>query len=166
MWSGVTLMISSPLSEALARKRAWPHITPSDRKYLSNRREYEPKVSSPIVRMMTSLLHHPSCTINSIPISRTVPTAKPPPVVSMCIIHVAGIFQPKSGWAPTCDDPLPNNTSREGTPLDTSSCALCSEGLVPSGWDGLLLTRFLKLVDIALANYGPGYSHSTWISDN
>ena len=87
MWSSVTLMISSPLSEALARKRAWPHITPSDRKYLSNRREYELKVSSSIVRMMTSLLHHPSCTINSIPISRTVPTAKPPPVVSMCFIH-------------------------------------------------------------------------------
>ena len=38
----------------------------------------------------------------------------------------------------------------EGTPLETSSCALCSEGLVPLGWDGLLEAFFLKLVAITI----------------
>ena len=51
------------------------------------------------------------------------------------------------------DDPLPSTTSNEGTPVETSSCALCSEGLVPRGWVGLPLTRFLKLLAMKCTNW-------------
>ena len=43
---------------------------------------------------------------------------------------------------------IPSNTSREGTPVDTSSWVLCREGLVPLRWVDLLLPFFLKLLAI------------------
>lgn len=45
---------------------------------------------------------------------------------------------------------IPSNTSREGTPVDTSSWVLCREGLVPLRWVDLLLPFFLKLLAICL----------------
>ncbi len=41
---------------------------------------------------------------------------------------------------------LPNSGSRDGTPVEASSCALWKDGLVPRGWLGLELDFFLKLV--------------------
>ena len=52
---------------------------------------------------------------------------------------------------------VPRRASREGTPVDTRSCALCSEGLVPRGCEGLLAPFFLKLVAI------PSKLVSTWV---
>lgn len=104
-----------------------------------------------------------------IPIRRTVPTAKPPPICACMhrhiIVHVRTCIILEYSSTKRGDDPLPNSTSREGTPLEISSWALCSEGLVPWGWDGLLETRFLKLVamDEKRCSESDGnFSYSTW----
>lgn len=70
----------------------------------------------------------------------------PPPAPHLCTARQVKITSSKVAFSCRL---VPRRASIDGTPLDTSSCALWREGREPRGCRGLALApRFLKLVAI------------------